>query len=73
MNLQELWVLYEQDKKLENFSKTTLKGYKTQCNLLIRYFGDMDIQEITLQKLKTYLIEKGGHLKPSSLGMRVRF
>ena len=48
MNLQELWELYYQDKKLENFSPKTLKGYKTQCNLLVRYFGDTDIQEITL-------------------------
>lgn len=73
MNLKELWELYYQDKTLENFSIKTLKGYKTQCNLLIRYFGNKDIQKITVFDLKQYLIERGGHLKPSSLGMRIRF
>lgn len=47
MNLKELWEIYYQDKTLENFSQNTLDGYRTQCNLLIRYFGDTNIQEIT--------------------------
>jgi len=72
MKLSEAWGLYEQDKRIEGFSQTTLKGYKIQNNLLIRHFGDIDLDEITLQDLKTYLIEKGSHLKPASLGMRIR-
>lgn len=40
--------------------------------MLIRYLGDIDVNEVTLASLKDYLVEKGGHLKPSSLGMRIR-
>ena len=46
---------------------------KGQMQLLIKYFEDININKITLIDLKNYLIEKGGHLKPSSLGMRIRF
>ena len=34
--------------------------------------GDCDLDEISLPDLKDYLVEKGSHLKPSSLGMRIR-
>lgn len=73
MLLTEAWELYFADKTIERYSSTTLKGYKVQTNLLIKHFGDIDIEEITLLSLKNYLIEKGSHLKPSSLGMRIRF
>jgi integrase/recombinase XerD len=73
MLLSEAWQIYSADKQIEGFSPATLKGYKVQHNLLLRHFGDIDIRTITLPDLKTYLIEKGGHLKPSSLGMRIRF
>jgi integrase/recombinase XerD len=73
MLLSEAWQLYAADKQIEGFSPATLKGYKVQLNLLIRYFGDIDIEEITLASLKTYLIEAGSHLKPASLGARIRF
>jgi len=73
MQLSEAWKLYLADKKIEGYSKATLKSYQIQVNLLIRHFGDIDIDEITLVGLKNYLIEKGGHLKPSSLGARIRF
>jgi len=73
MRLSETWRLYVADKKIEGFSPHTLKGYHIQLNLLIRHFGDIDLDEITLPMLKQYLIEKGGHLKPSSLGARIRF
>lgn len=72
MLLSEAWRLYAADKQLEGFSPTTLKGYRIQHNILIRHFGDVELDEITLLGLKTFLIEKGGHLKPSSLGMRIR-
>ena len=72
MNLSEAWENYYTDKQLEGYSSTTLKGYKVQYNLLLKYFGDINIDDITLLSLKTYLLEKGSHLKPSSLGMRIR-
>jgi integrase/recombinase XerD len=72
MLLTEAWRLYATDKQIEGFSPNTLRGYKIQFNLLLRHFGDIDLDEITLPALKTYLIEKGGHLKPSSLGGRIR-
>jgi len=73
MLLQEAWALYEVDKTLERYSIVTLKHYKVQMRLLIRHFGDSDIKDVTLLSLKNYLIEKCGHLKPSSLGARIRF
>jgi len=68
MTILEAWDLYYQDKTLEGYSKNTLKGYKLQTKLLYKYFGEKDINEISIFDLKKYLIEKGGHLKPSSLG-----
>jgi len=73
MLLSEAWELYHADKTIERYSTATLKGYNIQVSLLINHFGDIDIDEITLLKLKNYLLEKAGHLKPSSLGMRIRF
>jgi integrase/recombinase XerD len=73
MLLSEAWELYYADKTIERYSSTTLKGYKIQMSLLIRHFGDIEIDGITLLDLKNYLIEKGSHLKPASLGMRIRF
>lgn len=72
MLLSEARRLYIADRQIEGFSPATLKGYKTQIKLLMDYFGDCDLDELTLPDLKEYLIEKGGHLKPSSLGMRIR-
>lgn len=73
MKLTEAWLVYEADKRIEGFSPATLKGYRIQHNQLLKHFGDIDLDEITLPTLKQYLIEKAGHLKPSSLGMRIRF
>jgi len=73
MYLSEAWALYYADKTIERYSATTLKGYKIQTNMLIRHFGDIDIEDITMLGLKNYLIEKGSHLKPSSMGMRIRY
>lgn len=41
--------------------------------LLKRYFGDIRMSDITTDNLKQYLGEAPEHLKPSSLGYRVRF
>lgn len=73
MLLSEAWQLYAVDKQIEGFSPVTLKGYKIQHNLLIRYFGDAGLDEIMLPALKEYLMESASHLKPSSLGHRIRF
>ena len=72
MLLSEAWKKYQQDKKIEGYSQLTLKTYCFQYNLLLRFFGDIDMSEITTEKLKEYLIQVGEHLKPSSLGHRVR-
>jgi len=73
MLLSEAWGNYQSDKKLEGYSPLTLKMYGYQYNLLSRYFGNIKMDEFTTGKLKQYLIEAGGHLKPSSLGHRIRY
>jgi len=72
MLLSEAWKKYQQDKKIEGYSLLTLKTYRFQYNLLLRFFGDIDMNEFSTEKLKDYLIQSGGHLKPYSLGHRVR-
>lgn len=72
MLLSEAWKKYQQDKKIEGYSSLTLKTYCFQYNLLLRFFGDIDMNEFSTEKLKEYLIKSGDHLKPSSLGHRVR-
>jgi len=52
MLFSEAWELYYADKTIERFSPATLKGYKIQMTLLIRYFGDIDIEKIDLLALK---------------------
>jgi integrase/recombinase XerD len=34
MNVVKAWEAYEADKRIEGFSKQTLKAYKLQTNLL---------------------------------------
>jgi len=73
LNLLEAWDIYYKDKMIEGLSLKTLKDYKIQINLLNNYFGnDYDINNINIIDLKTYLAEKGSHLKMSSLGQRIR-
>lgn len=72
MLLSEAWKKYQQDKKIEGYSTLTLKTYCFQYNLLLRFFGDIDMNGFSTEKLKEYLIQSGNHLKPSSLGHRIR-
>lgn len=72
MLISEASRIYLADKKIEGFSPHTLKGYKLQHELLVRYLGDIEMDEVTLVDLKEYLVEAGGHLKPASLGARIR-
>lgn len=73
MLLSEAWTAYEADKRLLGYSPHTLKAYQLQANLLIRHFGDVELQKITFEDLKSYLAKEASHLKPSSLGHRIRF
>jgi len=72
INVLESWPRYERDKKFLNYSPHTLKSYKIQCRLLHEFIGDMDMGEVTYEQLKDYFAEQG-HLKPASIGHRVRF
>lgn len=72
MLLSEAWKKYQQDKKIEGYSTLTLKTYCFQYNLLLKFFGDIDMNGFSTEKLKEYLIQSGNHLKPSSLGHRIR-
>lgn len=71
MLLSEAWKKYQQDKKIEGYSILSLKTYYFQYNLLLR-FCDIDMNGFSTEKLKEYLIQSGNHLKPSSLGHRIR-
>jgi integrase/recombinase XerD len=73
MLLSEAWSSYESDKRLEGYSPHTLKAYKIQSNLLIRHIGDIEIEIVTLEQLKSHLAKDAVRLKPSSIGHRVRF
>jgi len=73
MKLNELWVLYDADKRIQGFSTHTLNAYALQLKMLIGGIGDLEIEEITLDLLKGYLSKQSDRLKPSSLGHRVRF
>ncbi|MGA9290140.1 MAG: tyrosine-type recombinase/integrase [Anaerobacillus sp.] len=72
MLLSLVWEKYKLDKKIEGYSPLTLKTYYFQYNKLLCHFGDVDMNVITTDQLKAYLIEVGHHLKASSLGHRVR-
>lgn len=72
MLILEAWELFEKDKKLLNYSPHTLKAYKLQCQLLARELNNCPITDVTYQQLKEYLY-KQTHLKPASLGHRIRF
>lgn len=73
MLLSEAWQKYKSDKRIEGYSTLTLKTYGYQYDLLTRHLGDVHMGEITTDNLKQYLGEAAEHLKPSSLGHRVRF
>lgn len=72
MKYSELWELFERDKKMLNYSPFTLKSYRLQCRLLLDYLEDPEVEGVTREQLKDYLAAQG-HLKPQSLGHRIRF
>ncbi len=73
MLLSKAWEIYESDKRIEGFSPQTLKAYRLQSILLIRYFDDVKIESITTTHLKEYLAKSSENLKPSNLSHRIRF
>jgi integrase/recombinase XerD len=74
MKLSEAWELYVPDKQIVGYSSNTLKQYKIQVNVMIRHFGDVDLENIALPDLKKYLVKSKETLKTNnSLGHRVRF
>ncbi|RCW40102.1 tyrosine-type recombinase/integrase [Paenibacillus prosopidis] len=73
MKLNDLWLLYEADKRILGFSPFTLKAYSLQLKMLIDELGDLEIEEVSLNLLKEYLAKQSERLKPSSLGHRIRF
>ncbi|MCM2534153.1 tyrosine-type recombinase/integrase [Neobacillus pocheonensis] len=73
MLLSMAWETYESDKRIEGFSQQTLKAYKLQAKLLIRYFKDIKLDTITTVQLKEYLSKSSETLKLSSLAHRIRF
>lgn len=72
MKLSELWEGYATDKTLLGYAPGTIKQYKLQLGLLTRYVGDIDIEELTLQQVKEYLMSLTGR-KPGTIGHRIRF
>jgi integrase/recombinase XerD len=73
MNLSNVWRGYQADKQIEGDSSITLKAYQLQSNLLIRYFGEIEIEDLTSENLKQYLSANRKDLKLASLGHQVRF
>lgn len=51
MLLSKAWETYKLDKRIEGFSPQTLKAYQLQVNLLIRHFGDIEIDLLSTEKL----------------------
>ncbi|WHY02543.1 tyrosine-type recombinase/integrase [Neobacillus sp. DY30] len=73
MLLSQAWETYESDKRIEGFSPQTLKAYKLQSGLLIRFINDVQLDTITTVQLKAYLAKSSESLKPASLAHRIRF
>lgn len=55
MKLNELWVLYDADKRIQGFSTHTLNAYALQIKMLIGGIGDLEIEEVQKLILKTKL------------------
>ncbi|KAA9014909.1 tyrosine-type recombinase/integrase [Niallia endozanthoxylica] len=73
MLLSKAWETYESDKRIEGFSPKTLKAYKLQSALLIRFVKDVQLDTITTEQLKSYVAKPSENLKPASLAHRIRF
>jgi integrase/recombinase XerD len=72
MKLRDCWDYYERDKTLLGYSKNTLRAYHFQIKRLCKHLDDVELGNVTYEQLKGYLVTYS-HLKPSSIGHRVRF
>jgi integrase/recombinase XerD len=73
LQLSKAWETYEADKRIEGFSPQTLRAYRLQAKLLIKFIEDVEIDTLTTAQIKEYLAKSSERLKPSSLAHRVRF
>ncbi|WP_163537316.1 tyrosine-type recombinase/integrase [Gracilibacillus sp. YIM 98692] len=73
MLVSQVWDRYVSDKKIEGYSALTMRNYHYQFCVLIRYFGDIDLNEFSTELLKGFFVKEGANLKPSSLGHKIRF
>ncbi|MBR0428367.1 MAG: site-specific integrase [Clostridia bacterium] len=60
MNNQELIQKMKKDMELRNFSHYTYDSYLGKTKDLIKYFGEKNLEEVTVDELRTFLLE---HLK----------
>ena len=72
MLLSTMWELYASDKRFMGYSEHTLKAYRLQHRILAERLGDPKIEDVTFGQLKEYLGTLT-HLKPASVGHRIRF
>ncbi len=72
MKLAQMYPMYYRDKVLAGYSKVTLKNNQLHVRLLSEHLGDVDIADVTCEQLKDYLFGQIQHMKPSSLGAKVR-
>jgi len=49
--LSKAWSSFEADKRIEGFSRQTLKAYQLQSLLLIDYFKDVDMELLDTNQL----------------------
>jgi integrase/recombinase XerD len=73
LQLSKAWETYEADKRIEGFSPQTLRAYRLQAKLLIKFIEDVEIDTLTTAQIKEYLAKSSERLKPSSLAHRIRF
>ncbi|GEO26859.1 integrase [Alicyclobacillus acidoterrestris] len=71
MRLSEASQQFLAVRQQEGFSRYTIKAYRLQHQILIRDVGDIDIEDVTLPLLREHL-GRHTHLKPSSLGHKIR-
>lgn len=73
MKLSRVWELYETDKRFEGYSENTIKSYKLQNELFINHLGDVEIEEVEYDDMKSYLAKDLGRLKPSSIAFKMKY
>lgn len=56
MRIGEAWELFEEDKRLEDYSRHTLAGYKLEMTLFSRHVGDIDVEDVTTDLIKEYIM-----------------